>query len=874
MPITDQGMSGKPGGDTGNPGVAVPPPPLKQPKGKKGEIKLTPPSKKLKDIVDISPQMEGKESHHVFTFGRMNPPTTGHEKLIHKTHAIAKSKGAKANIVLSHSHDSKKNPVPQDHKIGYVKKIHSGVHVTGSSKEHPTFMHHAKKAHEAGHTHLHMVAGSDRVKEYQNTLNKYNGHPDHYNFKSITVHSAGHRDPDGEGVSGISGTKMRDHARNGDHKSFKAGLPKSLHAHHKEIAGHIKEGFEDAELMEWVDSLTDFELDEAINEDYLVEDLINERVYTLMQRRKAAIKMRRLKYRVQRMRKLKRKRMATADMLKRRARRQARNLMRKRIAGPKGANYSALSPSEKMQIDKRIQSKLPIINKLAKRLMPKVKSAELVRLRAARSKKQESVNHSFQSFIGDLVNEGTTGDNDRSRFSLQNYLNQTSEVSESPTNKVFAKLKKTHDAEDDKLDKRQDIAKEKLKIQLAKSKQAEIRREAADIASAVDMMIEAIEAIESKATKADIDPDLLMVEYVDGYNNPHGKQTPQQGGFAAINRKIAEMSAAEKDKAEDIVKGMKKKASYFTKKYGNKADSVMYATANKLAQEEKKHLRDLLGDSKFEPHMMYDPKTGKGYKAKTEADHIKYKKMGYGHDKPSMDEGKGLWANIHAKRKRGEKMNPKGHPDAPTPAEMKKAQEEVDNTFLQKRGKQLTPKEKARANAQHKQKARDEIKSKIQLARSESIEVSEDYYAMKDAEEHAKRDGHDYHKDVSVQHKYDAYHMKKRGYTHREYRGYGSYSYNKHGAGNKITSADHHGISESIMAMKTAGKLAGMAAKAYGPTLAKAAAVKAAPYVAAGAAAYGAKKVIQKKLKDKQTQKMINKAADRAVAKYKADQGY
>ena len=87
MPITDQGMSGKPGGDTGNPGVAVPPPPLKQPKGKKGEIKLTPPSKKLKDIVDISPQMEGKESHHVFTFGRMNPPTTGHEKLIHKTHA-------------------------------------------------------------------------------------------------------------------------------------------------------------------------------------------------------------------------------------------------------------------------------------------------------------------------------------------------------------------------------------------------------------------------------------------------------------------------------------------------------------------------------------------------------------------------------------------------------------------------------------------------------------------------------------------------------------------------------------------------------------------------------------------------------------------
>jgi hypothetical protein len=73
--------------------------------------------------------------------------------------------------------------------------------------------------------------------------------------------------------------------------------------------------------------------------------------------------------------------------------------------------------------------------------------------------------------------------------------------------------------------------------------------------------------------------------------------------------------------------------------------------------------------------MMYDPKTGKGYKAEVEADHVKYKKMGYGHEKPSVSEGKGLWANIHAKRKRGEKMNPKGHPDAPSSKEMKMASE-------------------------------------------------------------------------------------------------------------------------------------------------------------------------------------------------------
>jgi hypothetical protein len=596
MPIGNQqvgsGVSGS--AEQGTPSVAVPPAPLKGRKSVKGEIKLTPPSKKLKDIVDISPQFsaEAKETHHVFTFGRMNPPTTGHEKLIHKTHEIAQSKGAKAHIVLSHSHDSKKNPIPQKDKIGYVSKIHPDVKVTGSSKESPTFMHHAKAAHEAGHSHLHMVAGSDRVAEYKKTLDKYNGHPDHYNFKSITVHSAGHRDPDGEGTSGISGTKMRDHAKAGDHKSFKAGLPKSLHGHAKQISSHINESMEDGELLEWINQLTDIELDSIIQEDYLIEDLVNERVYTLLQRRKAGIKMRRIKFRVQRMRKLKRKRMADTGMLTRRARRQARTMIRKRMGGAKAANYADLSPSEKMQIDKRVEKKALIINKLAKRLMPKVKAAELIRLRSARAKKQESVNHGFESFIGNLVNEGTTESSDR--WSLKAYLNQPEQVDEQDANKKFERLNAKHKAEDEALDKTQALGKEKLKIQLAKNKQSQIRREATDIAAAVDMMIEAIEAIEIKAESNSIDPDLLMIEYVEGYTSPHGKQTPQQGGFAAINKKIAEMTTSQKDKAVDIVTGMKKKASYFKKKYGEKADTVMYATANKLAQEDVRSLKGLL----------------------------------------------------------------------------------------------------------------------------------------------------------------------------------------------------------------------------------------------------------------------------------------
>lgn len=653
MPIDNQNITGKPGGDTGNPGIAVPPPPLKKPKNKKGEIKLNKVPKNLKDIVDISPkttyQPEAKERHAVMTFGRMNPPTSGHEKLIHATHKVARKMGTKAHIVLSHSYDKKNNPLPQKHKINYVKKIHPGVHVTGSDKQNPSFLHHAKKLHQAGHDHLHVVAGSDRTGEYHKILNKYNGHKDHYNFKSITVHSAGQRDPDSHGTAGISGTKMRAHAHAGDHKSFHAGLPKNLKSHAHKIMKHITESYEDIELLEWFETLSDVDIDNLITEDVLQEELINERVMTLLQRRKAGIKMRRLKFRIQRARKLKKKRMATKDMLVRRARRQARTLIRKRLGGAKGAKYSSLSPSERIQLDKRVSKKQAIINKIATRLMPKVKSAELKRLSKARGRKNESVNYSFERFIADMVHEGTSEDN--GRWSFKEYIdNAPAGLDEAESAERLKNQKELHKTQDSKLDKRQDLARERLKIQISKEKQADIRREAFEVAGTVDMMIEAIEALDAKADKANMDPDVLFHKFVEGYNNPHGKQTPQQGGFAAVNNMIAEMSQAEKDKAEDIVKGMKKKASDFTKRYGDKAKSVMYATANKLAQEDYKSLKSF-GDRE---------------------------------ELRDLDEkSKGLWANIHAKRKRGEKMNPKGHPDAPSPEEMKKAQEEYINHAFQ-----------------------------------------------------------------------------------------------------------------------------------------------------------------------------------------------
>lgn len=194
---------------------------------------------------------ESKETTAAFAFGRFNPPTVGHEKLINKLHSVAQEHGAHTHVVASHSEGTSKDPLPQKAKLGYIKKAApKGVKVSGSSKEHPTFLHAAAKLHSEGHKHLIMVAGSDRVDHYDKLLHQYNnvqGKHGHYNFKSIKVVSAGQRDPDAEGVEGMSGTKMRAHAKAGEMKEFKSGLPKALHPHAEEIANHIKSIKEDRE---------------------------------------------------------------------------------------------------------------------------------------------------------------------------------------------------------------------------------------------------------------------------------------------------------------------------------------------------------------------------------------------------------------------------------------------------------------------------------------------------------------------------------------------------------------------------------------------------------------------------------------------------
>lgn len=180
--------------------------------------------------------LEAQEKTAVFSYGRHQPMTIGHEKLFDKTVETAKKFGSVPHIFTSHSQDAKKNPLSANEKVAAIKHAYPQAHVASSSKEMPSMLHIAKHLHEQGHKHLVMVAGSDRVKEYEQKLNQYNGTHEGalYNFKSIKVVSAGHRDPDAEGAAGMSGTKLRLHAIAGNKEKFKSGLMLKLSDEHKE----------------------------------------------------------------------------------------------------------------------------------------------------------------------------------------------------------------------------------------------------------------------------------------------------------------------------------------------------------------------------------------------------------------------------------------------------------------------------------------------------------------------------------------------------------------------------------------------------------------------------------------------------------------
>ncbi len=165
----------------------------------------------------------GRKKPVVFAFGRLNPPTIGHQKLIDRVITMAKRVKGKPVLYVSASQDKTKNPLTVKQKIDYIKKIYSrGIDILPATGRERTFMEILKNRFDKKYTEVYMVAGSDRVLEFKKLIKTYNGKD--YNFDVVEVISAGSRDPDAEGVSGASGTKMREFARNNDYKSFKQNL--------------------------------------------------------------------------------------------------------------------------------------------------------------------------------------------------------------------------------------------------------------------------------------------------------------------------------------------------------------------------------------------------------------------------------------------------------------------------------------------------------------------------------------------------------------------------------------------------------------------------------------------------------------------------
>jgi len=171
------------------------------------------------------PPVEKTKGTLTIAFGRFNPPTTGHEKLLDTV--ASNSDEGDYIIIPSRSQDKKKNPLDPDTKISVMKQMypkHSEKIVNDPANR--TIFDVLKKAHNDGYTNVRIVGGGDRVKEFDKLTNDYNGKL--YQFDNVEVLSAGDRDPDSEGTEGMSASKQRKAAAEGDYASFKKGVPKSM----------------------------------------------------------------------------------------------------------------------------------------------------------------------------------------------------------------------------------------------------------------------------------------------------------------------------------------------------------------------------------------------------------------------------------------------------------------------------------------------------------------------------------------------------------------------------------------------------------------------------------------------------------------------
>jgi len=171
------------------------------------------------------PEVEKTKGTLTVAFGRFNPPTTGHEKLLNTV--ASSSDDGDYVIIPSRSQDKKKNPLDPDMKVSVMKQMfpqHSEKIINDPGNK--TIFDILKRAHNDGYSGIRIVGGADRQKEFDKLVNNYNGKM--YQFDNIEVRSAGDRDPDGDGLEGMSASKQRKAAAENDFDNFLKGVPTAM----------------------------------------------------------------------------------------------------------------------------------------------------------------------------------------------------------------------------------------------------------------------------------------------------------------------------------------------------------------------------------------------------------------------------------------------------------------------------------------------------------------------------------------------------------------------------------------------------------------------------------------------------------------------
>ena len=387
----------------------------------------------------------------VFTFGRMNPPTTGHQLLVNKLVAYAKQHSASPRVYLSHS-TGKKDPLQYDTKIGFARQAFGAIVKKSNARNVIQILQSLEKE---GYTDVTMIVGSDRVPEFKKLLNAYNGKE--YKFDNITIISAGERDPDADDVSGMSASKMRALAVDNKDAAFMRGAPSTLKAqtrkkmllavrkallgedvmdynHDDRFVEFVIENSEedaielpsDAEIAKMIDNMdvTDLDLDDAdaVMLDLLVgkeegdkeesdkEDVKEARILSGAARQKLAQRMKGMSKRLARLRQIKAKQMPAAQRLRLRARKAALMSLRKRATGKKNLDYNSLSRSQRIAVDtalvQRFGNRLnKAVDTLSKRILPRIRGMAQKNVAKARDMKEENINELFSN-KGHLLGRG------------------------------------------------------------------------------------------------------------------------------------------------------------------------------------------------------------------------------------------------------------------------------------------------------------------------------------------------------------------------------------------------------------------------------------------------------------------------------------